>query len=106
MNDNECSFCGEPVASGNDVNSCAVHVEILTKVREYLLNPECEFCEKTGTLIDGVGICEDHLGTWEEFTNYPCDMKYEEPYDFSICEAHDTTFPIEGVCKFFREKVE
>ncbi|MGW4715544.1 hypothetical protein [Nocardia sp. NPDC004260] len=36
----------------------------------------------------------------------PCDMYTQDPYPFAWCETHDETFPLGGVCRFYKEEGE
>lgn len=36
----------------------------------------------------------------------PCRMRQQYPYDFAWCEVHDETFPLGGICKYFRHEQE
>ena len=35
----------------------------------------------------------------------PCAMLHQPPMDFAFCETHDDTFPLGGVCRYYRPEV-
>ena len=38
--------------------------------------------------------------------DWPCDMRYQPPFDFAWCETHDKTFALGDVCPFEKRRQE